>query len=204
MNIIELISKCGTTTESIIASIQECKNINERNSNGQTALIYCGWHFSNPNYIMIDYLYSADLEKIIARLIEKGADLNAQDNQGNTCLHYLARYEYKEPLICRLINAGSNVLLTNKYGITVFSRFYQYSDVIQTCIARNGLLKFVPKDKLSNIVLFMDNQIQTQKDQMEQIQYQTYPGEEFWKLVKEEFPNVSDFELFKTCKKVLA
>lgn len=76
------------------------------------------------------HLYDAwDRNEIVSRLLVHGADVNAQDIQGRTPLHYFARFlnqecwtvsEYQEPLytLTLLANAGADFQARDKAGLT--------------------------------------------------------------------------------------
>jgi ankyrin repeat protein len=83
-----------------------------------------GWNaFIEPSFIRsinrADDLGSgsAQLNRIVSKLINSGIDINAKDNQGNTALHYAAQY-YNTELIQLLINSGANVHAENNHGLT--------------------------------------------------------------------------------------
>jgi ankyrin repeat protein len=54
--------------------------------------------------------------ELIMLLLEKSADVNAQNNKGNTALHMALSYDYID-CARALINAGADVNLTNAAGI---------------------------------------------------------------------------------------
>lgn len=84
--------------------------INSQNDKGQTPLFIASFHASG------DF---SNHEKVIELLISSGADLNIQDENGNTPLH-IALYQDESMSICRLlINQGARLDIENSEGETV-------------------------------------------------------------------------------------
>lgn len=73
----------------------------------------------NPELNMTPLMWSAFMgtDKSAKALIAAGADLNIQNNEGDTALHYAVNWIHPE--VCKLlINAGANVNIQNKQGET--------------------------------------------------------------------------------------
>ena len=84
--------------------------INSQNDKGQTPLFIASFNASGD---------SSSHEKVIEILISSGADLNIQDENGNTPLH-IALYQDGSMSICRLlINQGARLDIENSEGETV-------------------------------------------------------------------------------------
>lgn len=56
-----------------------------------------------------------DADKIALDLIEKGIELNTQDNNGQTALHYVALYK-NSVLAVSILDNGGNIDVLDKYG----------------------------------------------------------------------------------------
>jgi ankyrin repeat protein len=59
--------------------------------------------------------------KLMEFLIANGADINNQDNSGNTCLMNLAKCNEDVGIIKYLLEKGADMLIENKSGYTVFT-----------------------------------------------------------------------------------
>ena len=73
-----------------------------------------------------DVYYGSQSERAIEVLLEAKADVNAQDQDGNTALHR-ALYHRNSQSINMLIEAGADLLKKNKHGQTPFSMCLTHS-----------------------------------------------------------------------------
>jgi ankyrin repeat protein len=71
----------------------------------------------------------------VKRLIEKGADVNAKDNEGITALMYAVAFEHPE-MVKLLIDAGADVNAKDNEGITALmvASFEGYTDIVELLI----------------------------------------------------------------------
>ena len=54
---------------------------------------------------------------LVEKLLERGANANVQDYQGNTALHWAFKFEFRQTQNL-LINYGANQLIPNDQGLT--------------------------------------------------------------------------------------
>ncbi|NPA12901.1 MAG: hypothetical protein GXO45_02815 [Aquificae bacterium] len=71
---------------------------------------------SDPNQMLIVYTQLGDIDRV-KLAIAKGADVNAQDENGGTALHWAVFYEY-EDIVKLLLMHGANPYIKDKNGIT--------------------------------------------------------------------------------------
>src|SRR5271154_3733169 len=91
--------KSGTPAQ-ITADIQSGADVNAKDNNGYSPLMFAADHNSNTD--------------VIKALINAGADVNAKDNGGFTPLIFAASYNKNSDMITILIKAGANVNATDK------------------------------------------------------------------------------------------
>lgn len=90
-------------TSSLIKAVQTAEDANaHRSDNNKTILMYSAW-MGNMD--------------AIAHLLEKGADINAQDETGATALH-LAIWKNHEAIAILLIERGADFNLLSKDGMS--------------------------------------------------------------------------------------
>lgn len=90
--------------EAINKLIKNKNNLEKRNDNGDTPLLYC--------------LKNKKLQKHASKLIAVPVDLNAQDNNGNTALHLAAQNGLSTTIKKLLKNPSYDKTITNKQGQT--------------------------------------------------------------------------------------
>ncbi|XP_058830150.1 tyrosine-protein kinase Shark isoform X2 [Topomyia yanbarensis] len=85
----------------IVSELLKCgyRNIDSKNQDGQTAVHLACLHAE---------------ARILEKLIERGANINNRDAQGNTPLHYACRKQGGIEMVRLLINAGANLQARNK------------------------------------------------------------------------------------------
>lgn len=90
--------------------------------NGANALMYAaglGWRDGSPAAPSFDQGTEEEAIETIRLLTEKGLDLNAQDEEGNTALHAAVTGRSAEAIIRFLVNeAGADVSVRNARGLT--------------------------------------------------------------------------------------
>lgn len=97
-------------------------DINTKNKNGFTPLLYTlKWNCRNQ-------------EEAARLLINAGADVNVQENEGNTALH-LTR---KQKIVEMLLNAGANVNIKNNVGDTPLHSVVNYSNLVQLLVDKGA------------------------------------------------------------------
>ena len=101
-NFFELV-KTGTLEE-VNNAIKAGANVNARDEDGKTPLMYAARDNQNPDVIKV--------------LLEAGADVNASDEFGGTPLMYAARDNQNPDVIKVLLKAGADVNARDKYGKT--------------------------------------------------------------------------------------
>ncbi len=113
----------------IIAELQKGADINARNQNGQTALMYAAGIADNPRIIDTLFTYGASPSSrdsagrtalmiaaglnpnpdIVNRLISCGANIHDKDRQGWTPLHYAAARSSETSVILALLQHGADI-----------------------------------------------------------------------------------------------
>ena len=114
-------SACFMTNIEVVKYLAEnCADIHKPNVNGGTCLIN-----------------SVQSVELCRYLIEKGADLNAQDNSGNLALHYAIR-EGRNPTVKLLLKHGSDPYLKNDFGDDAIhtASIRGYSDILEYLIGK--------------------------------------------------------------------
>lgn len=106
-------------------------NPNATDQTGKSAL---AWALEHPRYLqgcavrlirhgatftpeLLIYAVRNRMRELVAALLNTGADVNVQDERGNTALHYAAR-KNTEFFIRDLITAGADIEIRNKAGYT--------------------------------------------------------------------------------------
>lgn len=202
INVINLLRN-DAPSNIICDAIQSCTNINEQDTRGNTALIYACYEFTYSFYTYHNSIYYGDAFKIIELIISRGANVNLQNKKGYTALHELMTTtidDIKASIICLLINAGADPSIQSKDGC-ILDQFNELRECIQLTIIQHGYIDKIPENCIGNIARYYKKQLINTMNQMEQVQYQIHPGHEFWKLVQEEFSHVSQYDLYKACKK---
>lgn len=92
-------------------------DLNTKNRDGQTPLMTAVMRFENPQY-----------RRLINLLLENGADVNTQNNKGNTALHLIAKIktdnkQEQSQIIKLLIDSGALVNIQNNHGYTPLAKF---------------------------------------------------------------------------------
>lgn len=120
--------------------------VDQKNSRGETALVYAAAsgdsvlahkllkagadpdvNFNEAGYtLLMDASFEGQIE-VAQSLIEAKAQVNRQDGEGKSPLHYAAKEGHKE-LIALLIKAGANPKLTDKNGRKPLDYALEYHD----------------------------------------------------------------------------
>ncbi len=98
------IEKIADSPERLKDHVRSKKNVNEAYGNGKTLLHYA----ANRGY-----------PDVVLLLLEKGASINARDDEGGTPLHEAMRY-HRDKVARQLIEKGADVNLRDKEGKTAF------------------------------------------------------------------------------------
>jgi len=162
--------------DSSLTLLQHAKNVyNEGKREGDKYIDYNDstyrdnykreWRSYNFNDSVIKYLESDDVvymfdkiesslksnQKIIELLINKGADLNLQDNNKDTALLYSLKNGYKD-IAELLINKGADLNLKDSYGNSPLS----YSSKLQKILDKKNVNQTTFDDKLKFYITYMD------------------------------------------------
>jgi len=102
-------------------------NITDMNSTGNYFL---------PTHTLLMLAISCGYKEIAEMLINAGADLNMQDNRGDTALKHAVMYTSKiraTEIAEMLINAGANVNIQDNYGTTalMYAVIYDRAEIVQ-------------------------------------------------------------------------
>lgn len=112
-------------------ALEEGANPNATDSTGKSALAWALEHPRHPQGCaarlirngatftreLLIYAVRNRMRELVAALLKTGADVNVQDERGNTALHYAAR-KNTEFFIRDLITAGADIEIRNKAGYT--------------------------------------------------------------------------------------
>lgn len=90
-------------------AIRSGANLNERNSDNQTPLLYVA-SFKFEYKLAVNYA---------EQLLRAGAFIDSQDKNGNTALHIAAHSWSNDDLVFLLLNYGANTDIKNNEGFTV-------------------------------------------------------------------------------------
>jgi len=71
----------------------------------------------NKGNTLLHHACMQNKKKVAKAVLRLGANINSQNLQGNTCLHYCFAYSYEE-LGQYLISKGADGTLANKDGLT--------------------------------------------------------------------------------------
>ena len=124
--------------ESIETAVKNGANVNARDTNGTTMLMYAASHNQNPDAISVLLNAGADIKarssdgssvlmfaarhtqnaEVVTTLLKAGADINAQAKRGTTALMLAARYNQTLEVITTLLTAGADTKLINLDGKT--------------------------------------------------------------------------------------
>ena len=128
----------NATVDDVITELQNGADVNARNQNGQTVLMYAAGIVTNPQIIETLYMY--------------GASISSRDSAGRTALMFAAALNPNPDIIHKLISYGANIhdknpkgwtplhyAATRSSGIPVLNALLQHSADINTPI--------IPEDK---------------------------------------------------------
>lgn len=104
----------------LVALLDEGANINARNEQGETLLLYAienDWHFT-PYEAVVELFWDTSPDHGIVRfLLQRGANVNLADRSGRTPLHLAASKGYLD-LILTLLDKGADVEARDGLGRT--------------------------------------------------------------------------------------
>jgi hypothetical protein len=134
-NLIRAAMSCDSL-KSVRALVEKGANLNARDNDGRTALLWAVWHW-NCNADVARFLIEkgADVNaydkngktplmtaanlgftEAVRLLVEKGADLNVQDEMGETALMQACGSSPHADVVRILIENGANLNVTNKFA----------------------------------------------------------------------------------------
>ena len=128
------------TVAQVQQAIKAGADLNARDGEGVTPLMYAAWFNTNPEVLSVLIKAGADLNarneqgrsplmyaawfntnpEVLSVLIEAGVDVNARDKDGVTPLMLAARHNINPEVLSVLIKAGANILLKDNSGKTTF------------------------------------------------------------------------------------
>lgn len=136
------------TVDDVEAEIAKGADVNARNDDGLTALLYSMQEF-DPWYDIVETLikFGADVNiadsngctalmlaahwandpDLITLLINNGANINAIDNQGHTALMYASKYNWNSDIFKTLIDYGANINVKDNTGNTALIYAAEYN-----------------------------------------------------------------------------
>ncbi len=109
------------TFEDVKKELKNGADVNVKNKNGATALMWAAKFSQNP--------------KVIEVLIDEGADVNAKDNDGFTALMLASGFQ-KTDTVKALLKAGADVNAKNKDGATALmsAAMFQKTDTVKALL----------------------------------------------------------------------
>lgn len=188
-----------TNSKQILHLLNNGTNVNLRNNINCTVLLN---EADDPDIFMTK------------SLIIYGADLNVQDKHGSGVLE---EHTFDDDILnAERIYLTCGIQLTLKYKIKIAKELLKkkkYSLVYQILASDSCLAKSMRHEKDENLKLwylekypkylhgYKKQLYKHYQNKIEKIQYQIYPGEEFIKLIKQDYPHISVFEIFKASLK---
>lgn len=112
-------------------------NIDQKDSHGMTPLIYVS-NVKASSYVAKEIastkkkVISEDFIQIAEKLIDMGADINAQDNLGKTALMYACN-RGNSRVVKKLLEAGADISIVDKHGNSayLYARFSYKSEIME-------------------------------------------------------------------------
>jgi hypothetical protein len=117
--------------EFIQSWLDEGRNINERDTDGISAL-----HIAIISNVEDRELYNQTIEF----LINNGIDVNLQDVEGDTTLHYAIEF-CNLPLMIKLLQHGAKMFIPNNDGITPYDMAEKFPEVLDV-LQEYGLVQY--------------------------------------------------------------
>jgi ankyrin repeat protein len=92
--------------------LQQKSDLDERDKKGRPPL-----HYAVNRYYIADWNDTRESSPMIKLLLDEGANIDAQDIDGNTALHDAAR-SGKEDIFEQLQDRGAGLFIKNNFGLT--------------------------------------------------------------------------------------
>ena len=103
--------------ESIEAAVKNGANVNARDTNGTTMLMYAAWHNQNPVPISV--------------LLNAGANVKARSSDGSSALVFAARHTRNAEVVTTLLKSGADINAQTKRGNNALMLAARYNQTLK-------------------------------------------------------------------------